>query len=81
MKKPPIQTPTQDDYMKSSLRLPRQLHAELMAAAEYHGRSLNAEILDRLQAAPVIDLLQSLLRENAEMKAMIKEMHDLTSGK
>lgn len=75
MKKPPIQKPTQDDYVKSSLRLPRQLHAELLNAAEYHGRSLNAEILDRLQAAPVVDMLQELLRENAEMKLMIREIY------
>lgn len=81
MKKPPIQKPIQDEYVKSSLRLPRDLHAELAAAAEYNGRGLNAEILDRLRAAPVIDLLRTMARENAEMKAMIKEMHDLANGK
>jgi hypothetical protein len=80
MKKPPIQKPIQDDYVKSALRLPRDLHAELAAAAEYNGRGLNAEIVDRLRMAPLIHLLQALAKENAEMKAMIKEMHDLATG-
>lgn len=81
MKNPPIQKPFQDDYIKSSLRIPRTLHAELMAAADFNGRGLNAEIMDRLRAAPVAEMLRTLLRENAEMKAMIREMHDLARGK
>lgn len=81
MNKPPIKQPTQDDYIKTSLRIPRELHSKLLGAAEYHGRTLNAEILDRLQAGPLFDLLHALARDNAEMKAMIKEMHDLSSGK
>lgn len=81
MKNPPIKKETQSDYIKSSLRLPRQLHAELVAAAEYNGRGLNAEIIDRLQSAPTHELLQILLRENADMKAMIKEMHAIATDK
>jgi hypothetical protein len=41
---------TQDDYVKTALRLPRGLHGEVMAAAEANGRSFNAEIIARLSA-------------------------------
>jgi hypothetical protein len=39
---------TQDDYIKTALRLPRDLHAELTSSAQLLGRSLNAEIIERL---------------------------------
>jgi hypothetical protein len=81
MKNSPIKTPTQDDYIKSSLRLPRELHAQLLDGAKYNGRTLNAEIIDRLQTTPVHELLLTLLQENRDMKAMIKEMHSLATGK
>lgn len=38
----------QDDYMKTALRLPRDLHAELMEAARERGRSFNSEVVARL---------------------------------
>lgn len=41
----------QDDYMKTALRLPRDLHAKLMGAAEATGKSLNAEMIARLEAS------------------------------
>jgi hypothetical protein len=40
----------QDSYIKTAFRLPRELHAELLASAEKRGRSMNAEIIDRLLA-------------------------------
>ncbi|MBV6321949.1 Arc family DNA-binding protein [Duganella violaceipulchra] len=79
MNKSPIKKPTQDDYIKTSLRIPRELHAKLMEIAEYNGRTLNAEIIDRLQAGPIYDLLRVLARDSAETKALVKEMHDLAS--
>ncbi len=81
MKNPPIKKASQDDYVKTSLRIPRDLHARLMEAGQYNGRTLNAEILDRLHAAPVYELLAEIARENAEMKIMLREMHNLTVGK
>ncbi|MFT4068953.1 Arc family DNA-binding protein [Paraburkholderia sp.] len=39
---------TQDDYIKTALRLPRHLHADISVSAENAGRSMNAEIIDRL---------------------------------
>ncbi len=71
----------QDELIRISLRVPPEIHAELLAAAKYNGRFLNDEVLERVKAKPVLDRLDALLRENAEMKAMIKEMHDLASDK
>jgi hypothetical protein len=42
-------TSYQDDYMKTALRLPRDLHARIQEAATSAGRSLNAELIARLQ--------------------------------
>lgn len=38
----------QTDYQKTALRLPKDLHAQIHAAAQESGRSYNAEIVDRL---------------------------------
>lgn len=41
----------QDDFQKTALRLPKDLHARIHAAAAETGRSYNAEIVMRLQAS------------------------------
>jgi len=38
----------QDDYIKTALRLPRALHGDVQQAAAASGRSMNAEIIQRL---------------------------------
>jgi hypothetical protein len=70
----------QDDRVALTIRLPQNVHAELVAAAHYNGRFVNDEVLERIKSVTIVELLHSLMRENAEMKAMIKEMHDLASG-
>lgn len=40
---------SQDDYKKTALRLPQELHESLHAAASSSGRSYNAEIVARLE--------------------------------
>ena len=40
---------SQDDWHKTGLRLPKDLHARLHAAATQSGRSYNAELVHRLQ--------------------------------
>ncbi|MFM0227859.1 Arc family DNA-binding protein [Paraburkholderia dipogonis] len=40
----------QDDYLKTALRLPRDLHAKIQEAGLANGRSMNAEIVARLEA-------------------------------
>lgn len=44
--------PIDDSTIKTSLRLPRSLHAEIEAAASSLGLTLNAEMLVRLQSNP-----------------------------
>lgn len=41
----------QDDWHKTGLRLPRDLHARIHEAAAVSGRSYNAEIVSRLEAS------------------------------
>jgi hypothetical protein len=44
-------TQPQDDFQKTALRLPRDLHEKVVSAANASGRSMNAEIIARLQAS------------------------------
>lgn len=46
---------TQDEYIKTALRLPRDLHRNVQDSAERNGRSMNAELVDRL-ASSFLDL-------------------------
>lgn len=51
----------QDDFIKTALRLPRGLHARIQSSAAAAGRSMNAEIIDRLQAHPEDAALTAML--------------------
>jgi hypothetical protein len=52
--------------------MPRSLREELKDAAERNGRTMNAEILYRLQASP----LDELKKQNEELKKLIREVLD-----
>jgi predicted transcriptional regulator len=67
----------QDDYIKTALRLPRELHAEIKDAAEYHGRSMNAEIISRLESAGVT--LSEIAQQNIKTQGMIQQIIDAIS--
>lgn len=72
---------TQDDYIKTALRLPRALHAELHTSAESKGRSLNAELIDRLQGGAdqgASALIQVIARQNAELAERDLDLHKIT---
>lgn len=43
------QLTNQDDFLKTALRIPRDLHEQIQSAAKATGRSMNAEIVARLQ--------------------------------
>lgn len=43
------QLTNQDDFLKTALRMPRDLHEQIQSAAKATGRSMNAEIIARLQ--------------------------------
>jgi hypothetical protein len=72
MKMPPTQKQTQTDYIQTAVRMPRELHAEIQATAENNGRSMNAEIVARLQASP----LDTVLDELADLKRMMRTLLD-----
>lgn len=52
-----------DDTIKTSLRLPRSLHAEIEAAGQSAGLTLNAEMLVRLQHDPRSNAAKAILAE------------------
>jgi len=52
----------QDDYIKLQLRVPRELHARTQASAETTGKSLNAELIARLEFSFEAQTLISELR-------------------
>jgi hypothetical protein len=71
---------SQDDYIKTALRLPRGLHALLIDAAEANGRSLNAEIIARLLQQPLEAKLEELSKQNLEIKSLAREiLHSVAS--
>ncbi len=71
MKKSPIRKLDQSEYVKSALRMPLDLRDELKVAAELNGRSLNAEIIARLQDGQSAAILAELARLRAMMQQLI----------
>lgn len=57
-----------------TLRLPSGLRKRIQDAAERNGRTETAEIVARLEEAPALELLHQLLRENNELKSMIRQL-------
>jgi len=43
--------PDQQDIQKTALRVPRELHTKIHEAADSNGRSMNAEIVHRLESS------------------------------
>jgi predicted HicB family RNase H-like nuclease len=72
MTKPPIKKISQSEYVKTALRLPPDLHAALHADADRAGRSLNAEILARLQENQSVQLAAEL----ASIKLALRKILD-----
>lgn len=54
---------TQDEYIKTALRLPRHLHADISVSAENSGRSMNAEIIDRLSKSSDLSHLHRVIEQ------------------
>ncbi|MGN6589338.1 MAG: Arc family DNA-binding protein [Sphingomicrobium sp.] len=63
---------TQDHFVKTALRLPRGLHAEIQAAANAAGRSMNAEIIDRLQSGSAEATAALLKRLEGSERALME---------
>ena len=54
---------TQDEYIKTALRLPRGLHRSIQESAEKRGRSMNAEIISRLDRSFALSDSQEQVRD------------------
>lgn len=46
-----VRESSQDDYVKTALRLPPDLHAQIHASARTSGRTFNAELISRLSGS------------------------------
>lgn len=75
---------TQDDYIRTALRVPPELHAQIHASAKANNRTFNAEIVARLEesfgdTAGVDNALLHMLAEQqtATIKALEKLTQDL----
>jgi hypothetical protein len=55
--------PNNPDIVKTSLRLPRHIHADLERGAEHDGLTLNAEMIFRLQHDPRAGYAKEILAE------------------
>jgi hypothetical protein len=74
-----------DNLVKTSLRLPRSLHAEIDSTADAAGISTNAEMLLRLARNPHVDTAAQVLdhinkTENRAVEAMTRHMKALWSA-
>jgi hypothetical protein len=69
-------TSPQDEYIRTALRLPPDLHMEVKRAAKAAGHTMNAEIIARVADAQERVFCKDLLKQNAELKAMMREMLD-----
>jgi hypothetical protein len=60
--------------IKTALRIPEELHAEIKKAADLNDRSINAEILARLSQTPILTSLDSLQADSTDIKAIAQEI-------
>lgn len=67
-------TKPQDDYIKTALRLPRDLHAEISEAAVEHGRSMNSEIIDRLGRSSTDPSLADIAQQNIKTQELVLQI-------
>lgn len=62
------------ETVRSQLRLPAELHERLVASSELSGRSMNAEIVHRLEKSLVTDEFQALALQGADLSGQMGEM-------
>lgn len=63
----------QDDYIKTALRLPRELHADLRQSAQQMGRSLNSDIISRLLGSEKPNLREPVNLSTVAISTMVKD--------
>jgi hypothetical protein len=70
----PKRATSQTGWIKTSLRLPPELHASVIRAAEDSGRTFNAELMERIASAEDRRTLSQLVEQNAKLEALMREM-------
>lgn len=70
MTNPPKQSADKKQF-NTALRLPPELAGEIKEAAERHGRSMNAEIIARLQKSPLEAISERLDRMERMMQLIL----------
>ena len=65
--------PPDNDIVKTSLRLPRHIHADLERGAQRDGLTLNAEMIFRLQHDPRGNYAKEILAEVRSREDMVSE--------
>lgn len=64
----------QDEYVRTALRLPPDLHEAVKAAAKGAGHTMNAEIIARIAAAEENASFKAVLKQNEELRRLMLEM-------
>ncbi|MFT0167522.1 Arc family DNA-binding protein [Paraburkholderia mimosarum] len=70
----------QDDFIKTALRLPRELHTAIRAAAESASKSMNSEIIGRLHESLRTDEAGSILERLNSREAQLLEAKERQLG-
>lgn len=73
MKEKPLKKPA----IKTAMRIPADLHADLQDSAARADHSMNAEIIARLTAAAGGITLASVVEQNREIMAELKRTQDM----
>lgn len=69
--------PPKKPAVKTAMRIPADLHADLQDAAARADHSMNTEIINRLTAAAGGASLSALAEQNAKMMAEIKRTQEM----
>ncbi|AZV95184.1 hypothetical protein CBF45_16835 [Bordetella sp. J329] len=68
----------QDEYIKTALRLPRDLHKQVQESATERGRSMNAEIIERLAMSfRLPNHIDNVMAATEALNAVHNEQSDL----
>jgi predicted HicB family RNase H-like nuclease len=71
-----MEKPNKPKRIETTLRLPPELHDELVTAGAKAGRSANEEIIHRCKAHAQAVALDEIVRQNAELRRMVQVLID-----
>lgn len=64
----------QDEYVRTALRLPPDLHSAVKGAAKAAGHTMNAEIIARIAAAEENASFKTVVKQNEELKRLLLQL-------